>query len=178
MIARYAIERWARVPVEVEVASEFRYRDPVLPEGTLVIGITQSGETADTLAAMRLAAQQGATVVAVTNVDGSQATRDADATLLTRAGIEIGVAATKTFVAQVAALYLLGLKLAEVREHARRRDADAPERRAAAHAAAHRPGGPAQRAARRLARRAAVGLGAVHVPRPRHRVAGRAWRAR
>ena len=115
MIARYAIERWARVPVEVEVASEFRYRDPVLPDGTLVIGITQSGETADTLAAMRLAAQQGATVVAVTNVDGSQATRDADATLLTRAGIEIGVAATKTFVAQIAALYLLGLKLADVR---------------------------------------------------------------
>jgi len=115
MIARYAIERWARIPVEVEVASEFRYRDPVLPEGTLVIGITQSGETADTLAAMRLAAQQGATVVAVTNVAGSQATRDADATLLTRAGIEIGVAATKTFVAQVAALYLLGLKLADVR---------------------------------------------------------------
>jgi len=115
MIARYAIERWARVPVEVEVASEFRYRDPVLPEGTLVIGITQSGETADTLAAMRLAAAEGATVVAVTNVDGSQATRDADAALLTRAGIEIGVAATKTFVAQVAALYLLGLKLAAVR---------------------------------------------------------------
>jgi glucosamine--fructose-6-phosphate aminotransferase (isomerizing) len=115
MIARYAIERWARVPVEVEVASEFRYRDPVLPEGTLVIGITQSGETADTLAAMRLASEQGATVLALTNVAGSQATRDADATLLTRAGIEIGVAATKTFVAQVAALYLLGLKLASVR---------------------------------------------------------------
>jgi glutamine---fructose-6-phosphate transaminase (isomerizing) len=115
LIARYAIERWARVPVEVEVASEFRYRDPVLTDGTLVVGITQSGETADTLAAMRLASAQGATVVAVTNVDGSQATRDADAALLTRAGIEIGVAATKTFVAQVAALYLLGLKLAAVR---------------------------------------------------------------
>jgi glucosamine--fructose-6-phosphate aminotransferase (isomerizing) len=116
LIARYAIERWARVPVEVEVASEFRYRDPVVPEGTLVIGITQSGETADTLAALRLASEQGATVVAVTNVDGSQVTRDADATLLTRAGIEVGVAATKTFVAQVAALYLLGLKLATVRD--------------------------------------------------------------
>jgi glutamine---fructose-6-phosphate transaminase (isomerizing) len=115
MIARYAIERWARVPVEVEVASEFSYREPVLPDGTLVIGITQSGETADTLAAMRLASEQGATVLALTNVAGSQATRDADATLLTRAGIEIGVAATKTFVAQVAALYLLGLKLASVR---------------------------------------------------------------
>jgi glucosamine--fructose-6-phosphate aminotransferase (isomerizing) len=116
MIARYAIERWARVPVEVEVASEFRYRDPVLPEGTLVVGITQSGETADTLAAMRLASEKGASVVAVTNVAGSQAARDADATLLTRAGIEIGVAATKTFVAQVTALYLFGLKLATVRE--------------------------------------------------------------
>jgi glucosamine--fructose-6-phosphate aminotransferase (isomerizing) len=116
LIARYAIERWARVPVEVEVASEFRYRDPVVPEGTLVIGITQSGETADTLAALRLASEQGATVLAVTNVDGSQVTRDADATLLTRAGIEVGVAATKTFVAQVAALYLLGLKLATVRD--------------------------------------------------------------
>jgi glucosamine--fructose-6-phosphate aminotransferase (isomerizing) len=116
LIARYAIERWARVPVEVEVASEFRYRDPVVPEGTLVIGITQSGETADTLAALRLASEEGATVIAVTNVDGSQVTRDADATLLTRAGIEIGVAATKTFVAQVAALYLLGLKLATVRD--------------------------------------------------------------
>ena len=116
MIARYAIERWARIPVEVEVASEFRYRDPVLPEGTLVVGITQSGETADTLAAMRLASEKGASVVAVTNVSGSQAARDADATLLTRAGIEIGVAATKTFVAQLTALYLLGLKLATVRE--------------------------------------------------------------
>jgi glucosamine--fructose-6-phosphate aminotransferase (isomerizing) len=115
MIARYAIERWARLPVEVEVASEFRYRDPVIPEGTLVVAITQSGETADTLAAMRLATEQDATVLAVTNVSGSQATRDADATLLTRAGIEIGVAATKTFAAQVAALYLLGLKLAAVR---------------------------------------------------------------
>ena len=115
MIARYAIERWARIPVEVEVASEFRYRDPVIPDGTLVVAITQSGETADTLAAMRLATDQGATVLAVTNVAGSQATRDADATLLTRAGIEVGVAATKTFAAQVAALYLLGLKLAAVR---------------------------------------------------------------
>jgi glucosamine--fructose-6-phosphate aminotransferase (isomerizing) len=116
MIARYAIERWARLPVEVEVASEFRYRDPVLPDGTLVIAITQSGETADTLAAMRLANELDATVLAITNVAGSQATRDADATLLTRAGIEIGVAATKTFAAQVAALYVLGLKLAGVRD--------------------------------------------------------------
>ena len=178
MIARYAIERWARVPVEVEVASEFRYRDPVLPEGTLVIGITQSGETADTLAAMRLAAAEGATVIAVTNVDGSQATRDADATLLTRAGIEIGVAATKTFVAQVAALYLLGLKLASVRATLAHEELVAPVRRAAAHAAAHRPGRAAQRAAGGVARRAAREVRAVHVPRPRHRRRRSRWRAR
>jgi glutamine---fructose-6-phosphate transaminase (isomerizing) len=115
LIARYAIERWARLPVEVEVASEFRYREPVLRPGALVVGITQSGETADTLAAMRLARAGGAHVVALTNVDGSQATRDADAVLLTAAGIEVGVAATKTFAAQVAALYALGLRLARAR---------------------------------------------------------------
>ncbi len=115
LIGRYAIEEWARVPVEVEVASEYRYRNPVLGPGDLVIGISQSGETADTLAAMRLARERGATVLAVTNVMGSQATRDADAVLFTRAGLEIGVAATKTFVCQVAVLYLLGLRLAELR---------------------------------------------------------------
>jgi len=115
LIGRYAIEQWARVPVEVDVASEYRYRDPVVGPGDLVIGITQSGETADTLAAMRLARERGATVLAVTNIIGSQATRDADAVLLTRAGMEIGVAATKTFVSQVAAMYLLGLWLAQER---------------------------------------------------------------
>jgi len=115
LIGRYAIEQWARVPVEMDIASEFRYRDPVLSEGDLVIGITQSGETADTLAAMRLARERGARVLAVTNVMGSQATRDADTVLYTRAGIEIGVAATKTFVSQVAAMYLLGLWLAQER---------------------------------------------------------------
>jgi glutamine---fructose-6-phosphate transaminase (isomerizing) len=116
LVGRYAIEEWARVPVEMDVASEYRYRNPVVSSGDLVIGITQSGETADTLAAMRLARERGATVLAVTNIMGSQATRDADAVLYTRAGLEIGVAATKTFVAQVAAMYLLGLRLAEVRE--------------------------------------------------------------
>ncbi|MBA2793709.1 MAG: glutamine--fructose-6-phosphate transaminase (isomerizing) [Thermoleophilaceae bacterium] len=115
LVGRYAIEAWSRVPVEVEVASEFRYRDPVIDERDLVIGISQSGETADTLAAMRLAREKGAKVLAVTNVMGSQATRDADGVLFTRAGLEIGVAATKTFVSQVAAMYLLALKLAEVR---------------------------------------------------------------
>jgi glucosamine--fructose-6-phosphate aminotransferase (isomerizing) len=115
LVGRYAIEEWARVPVEMDIASEYRYRNPVVGEGDLVIGITQSGETADTLAAMRLARERGATVLAITNILGSQATRDADAILYTRSGMEISVAATKTFVAQVAAMYLLGLRLAELR---------------------------------------------------------------
>jgi glucosamine--fructose-6-phosphate aminotransferase (isomerizing) len=114
LVGRYAIEEWARVPVEMDVASEYRYRNPVIGPDDLVIGITQSGETADTLAAMRLARRHGARVLAVTNIIGSQATRDADAVLYTRAGLEIGVAATKTFVAQVAAMYLIGLRLAEL----------------------------------------------------------------
>jgi glucosamine--fructose-6-phosphate aminotransferase (isomerizing) len=115
LVGRYAIEQWARVPVEMDIASEYRYREPVHRPNDLVIGITQSGETADTLAAMRLAKEGGATVLAVCNVMGSQATRDADAVLFTRSGIEISVAATKTFVSQVAAMYLLGLRLAELR---------------------------------------------------------------
>jgi len=115
LVGRYAIEEWARVPVEMDIASEYRYRNPVVGPGDLVIGITQSGETADTLAAMRLARERGATVLAITNIMGSQATRDADAVLYTRSGMEISVAATKTFVAQVAAMYLLGLRLAELR---------------------------------------------------------------
>jgi glucosamine--fructose-6-phosphate aminotransferase (isomerizing) len=115
LVGRYAIEEWARMPVEMDIASEYRYRNPVVGPDDLVIGISQSGETADTLAAMRLARDAGATVLAITNVMGSQATRDADAVLFTRAGLEIGVAATKTFVSQVATMYLLGLKLAAVR---------------------------------------------------------------
>ena len=115
LVGRYAIEQWARVPVEMDIASEYRYRDPVVDADDLVIGITQSGETADTLAAMRLARERGAHVLAVTNVMGSQATRDADGVLFTRAGIEVGVAATKTFVSQVAVMYLLALWLAEKR---------------------------------------------------------------
>ncbi len=115
LVGRYAIEEWARVPVEMDIASEYRYRNPVVGPDDLVIGITQSGETADTLAAMRLAREAGAKVLAVTNIMGSQATRDADAVLYTRAGLEIGVAATKTFVAQVAAMYLIGLRVAELR---------------------------------------------------------------
>jgi len=115
LIGRYALEEWARVPVEMDVASEYRYRNPVVGPGDLVIGISQSGETADTLAAMRLARERGATVLAVTNIMGSQATRDADGVLFTRAGLEIGVAATKTFLCQVAVMYLLALRMAELR---------------------------------------------------------------
>jgi glucosamine--fructose-6-phosphate aminotransferase (isomerizing) len=115
VIGRYAIEEWARLPVEIDIASEYRYRNPVVGPGDLVIGISQSGETADTLAAMRLARERGATVLAITNTRGSQATRDADGVLYTRAGLEICVAATKTFVCQVAVMYLLGLRLAELR---------------------------------------------------------------
>jgi glucosamine--fructose-6-phosphate aminotransferase (isomerizing) len=115
LIGRYAIEEWARVPVEMDIASEYRYRNPVIGPDDLVIGMTQSGETADTLAAMRLAREAGAKVLAITNILGSQATRDADAVLYTRAGLEVSVAATKTFVAQVAAMYLFGLWLAQLR---------------------------------------------------------------
>jgi len=115
LIVSYAIEQLARVPVQIDVASEFRYREPVFDPDTLVIGITQSGETADTLAAMRLARQAGSPVLALTNIMGSQATREADHVLFTRAGLEIGVAATKTHTAQVAAMLALALRLAWAR---------------------------------------------------------------
>jgi glutamine---fructose-6-phosphate transaminase (isomerizing) len=116
LIGRYAIEEWARIPVEMDIASEYRYRNPVVGPGDLVIGITQSGETADTLAAMRIARERGATVLALTNIMGSQATRESDGVLYTRAGLEVGVAATKTFICQVAVMFLLALKLSELRD--------------------------------------------------------------
>jgi glucosamine--fructose-6-phosphate aminotransferase (isomerizing) len=115
LLGRHAVELWARIRAEVDVASEYRYRDPVLGRGDLVVGISQSGETADTLAAMRLARERGARVLALTNTMGSQATRDCDAVLYTRAGLEVGVAATKTFVCQIGAAYLLALRLAQLR---------------------------------------------------------------
>ena len=115
LVGRYLIEDWAQVPVHVEVASEYRYRTCLAGPGDLVVGITQSGETADTLAAMRVARERGAHVVAMTNIMGSQAVRDADGVLYTRAGLEIGVAATKTHTAQVVALALLALKLGRAR---------------------------------------------------------------
>jgi glucosamine--fructose-6-phosphate aminotransferase (isomerizing) len=116
VVGRYVIEEWARVPVEPDIASEWRYRNPVLSKDTLVIGISQSGETADTLAAMRLASESGARTVAITNMMGTQITREVEAVLYTRCGLEVGVAASKTFTAQVALFYLIALKLAQVRK--------------------------------------------------------------
>ncbi|KAA1248646.1 glutamine--fructose-6-phosphate transaminase (isomerizing) [Mycobacterium simiae] len=115
LLAKYAIEHWTRLPVEVELASEFRYRDPVLDRSTLVVAISQSGETADTLEAVRHAKEQKAKVLAICNTNGSQIPRECDAVLYTRAGPEIGVASTKTFLAQITANYLLGLALAQAR---------------------------------------------------------------
>jgi glucosamine--fructose-6-phosphate aminotransferase (isomerizing) len=116
VVGRYAIEEWARVPVEPDVASEWIYRNPVVDPGTLVIGISQSGETRDTIQAMKLAREKGARTVAITNMMGSQITREVDSVLFTRTGLEVGVAASKTFTAQVALLFLIGLKLAQCRE--------------------------------------------------------------
>ena len=112
-VGKFYIEELTRIPVEVDVASEFRYRSPILGDGDLVVGITQSGETADTLAALKLAKESKASTLAICNVTGSMVTRLCDRTLATHAGPEIGVAATKTFTSQLLALYLLGLDLAQ-----------------------------------------------------------------
>ena len=116
VVGRYVIEEWARVPVEFDIASEWIYRNPVINENDLVIGITQSGETRDTIEALKLARECGARTVAITNMMGSQVTREVDSVLYTRAGLEMGVAASKTFTAQVALIYLVALKLAQIRE--------------------------------------------------------------
>jgi glutamine---fructose-6-phosphate transaminase (isomerizing) len=115
LIGKYAIERWARIPVQVEMASEFRYRDPVLDRSTLVIAVSQSGETADTLEAVRHARAQRAWVLAVTNTIGSTISRECDAALYTRGGPEVAVASTKAVMTQITAMYLVGLYLAQVR---------------------------------------------------------------
>src|SRR5262249_26694498 len=115
LIGKQVIEHWTRVPVEVEMASEFRYRDPVLDRHTLVVAVSQSGETADTLEAVRHARSQRAKVLAVCNTNGAQIPRESDAVLYTHAGPEIGVAATKTFMAQIAAMDLVALALAQAR---------------------------------------------------------------
>jgi glucosamine--fructose-6-phosphate aminotransferase (isomerizing) len=115
LVAKYAIEHWTRLPVEVELASEFRYRDPVLDRATLVVAVSQSGETADTLEAVRHAREQKARVLAVCNTNGAQIPRESDAVLYTHAGPEVGVASTKTFLAQIAANLMVGLALAQAR---------------------------------------------------------------
>ncbi len=115
MVAKYAIEHWCRLPVEVDLASEFRYRDPVLDRSTLVVAISQSGETMDTLEAVRHAKDQKARVLAICNTNGAQIPRESDAVLYTHAGPEIGVAATKTFLAQIVANFLVGLAVAQAR---------------------------------------------------------------
>ncbi|MDN5559546.1 MAG: glutamine--fructose-6-phosphate transaminase (isomerizing) [Ruaniaceae bacterium] len=114
-VAKYAVEHWCRIPVEVELAHEFRYRDPVVSEKTLVVAITQSGETMDTLQAVRHAREQGSKVLAIVNTHGSTIAREADAVLYTHAGPEVAVASTKAFLAQITACYLLGLYLAQLR---------------------------------------------------------------
>ncbi|HEY7443621.1 MAG TPA: glutamine--fructose-6-phosphate transaminase (isomerizing) [Vicinamibacterales bacterium] len=116
LVGKFLIEQLARIPVEVDYASEYRYRDPILDKGTLAVAITQSGETADTLAALREARGRGAATLAICNVVGSLATREAEGTFYTHAGPEIGVASTKAFTAQLVALYLLALRLAEARQ--------------------------------------------------------------
>ena len=116
VVGRYMIEEWARLPVEPDIASEWIYRNPVLSKDTLVIGISQSGESRDTINAIKLARELGARTVAITNLMGSQITREAAAVLYTRCGLEVGVCASKTFTAQVALLALIGLKLAQVRK--------------------------------------------------------------
>lgn len=115
MIAKYAIEHWTRIPTEVELASEFRYRDPILNHRTLVIAISQSGETMDTLMAMRHAREQGSKVLAICNTQGSTIPRESDAAVYTHAGPEIAVASTKAFLTQVVACYLVALYLSQVR---------------------------------------------------------------
>ncbi len=115
MIGKYAVERWCRLPVQVELASEFRYRDPVIGRNTLVIAVSQSGETADTLEAVRHARSQRAWVLAVSNTVGSSIAREADAVLYTRGGPEVAVASTKAVMTQITAMYLVGLYLAQVR---------------------------------------------------------------
>ena len=115
LVAKYAIEHWTRLPCEVELASEFRYRDPVLDRSTLVVAISQSGETMDTLMALRHARAQKARVLAICNTNGSTIPRESDAVLYTHAGPEVAVASTKAFLTQLVACYLVGLHLAQAR---------------------------------------------------------------
>ena len=172
LLAKYAIEHWTRLPVEVELASEFRYRDPVLDRSTLVVAISQSGETADTLEAVRHAKQQKAKVLAICNTNGSQIPRECDAVLYTRAGPEIGVAATKTFLAQIAANYLVGLALAQARGTKYPDEVDARVPGTGSHARADGAGAGRSRTHRRVGPRVCAVIDGV-VPRPPCRLPGR-----
>ncbi len=173
LLAKYAIEHWTRLPVEVELASEFRYRDPVLDRSTLVVAISQSGETADTLEAVRHAKQQKAKVLAICNTNGSQIPRECDAVLYTRAGPEIGVAATKTFLAQIAANYLVGLALAQARGTKYGDEVAREYRELEVDARAGGAGAGRSRAHRRVGPRVCAVIDGV-VPRPPRRLPGRA----
>src|ERR1019366_6516600 len=115
LVGKFMLEQLARVPVEVDYGSEYRYRSPIVSSKTLAVVITQSGETADTLAALREAKRKGARSISICNVVGSMATRETDGTIYTHAGPEIGVASTKAFPSQLVALYLLGLRLGQIR---------------------------------------------------------------
>ncbi len=154
LVGRLLLERWAGLRVEVDVASEWRYREPDVSRGDLVLGITQSGETADTIGALRTARERGAEILTLTNVPGSQATREASAVLLTDAGVEVGVAATKTFVTQVATLAALARRLGAARgvlgdAQAERLDDELQRRRAVVEAAGAAAEQPIARAAER-----------------------------
>ena len=140
MVGKYAIEQWARIPVDVELAHEFRYRDPVIDADTLVVSISQSGETMDTLMAVKYARERGARTLSICNTQGATIPRESDAVVYTHAGPEVAVASTKAFVAQITALYLLGLHIAPRARHARRRRDRRARRRAAEHPGEDRPG--------------------------------------
>ena len=172
LLAKYAIEHWTRLPVEVELASEFRYRDPVLDRSTLVVAISQSGETADTLEAVRHAKQQKAKVLAICNTNGSQIPRECDAVLYTRAGPEIGVAATKTFLAQIAANYLVGSGARAGPRHQVPRRGGARVPRTGSDARTDRAGAGRSRTHRRVGPRVCAVVDGV-VPRPPRRLPGR-----
>ncbi len=167
LVAKNLIEQWARIPVEVQCSSEFRYADPIVDDETLVVAITQSGETADTLAGVREARERGAKVIAITNVVGSRVTRESDGVIYTHAGPEIGVAATKTFTSQIAALTVLALKLAQAKgtlssekiDSLWRELATDPRHRRGGAAGPHRPRGVRAAVYRRVER---------SLPRPGH----------
>ena len=175
LMAKYAIEHWARLPVEIDISSEFRYRNPVVDEHTLVIGVSQSGETVDTFQAVREAKALGAKVLVISNVVDSSMARDADAVLYTRAGPEIGVAATKTHLAQITALEILALYLAQARG-----TLSPAEARGLLAAMGSLPDKVAdgRRPGRRRPRRgrAVPGLAVVHLPGPPRRATR--WRSR